>query len=173
MRRIMAVLTIALATLLSGCFASDRPMFAPDTAVRVLGDGGNYATFEKDQDQEKPSDPIEVRARPGNVYDFINEKGHATPVTFHALPNGEHVAQVRLEGNSGYGYVLSRVTPKDVLVVPAECDKQDKAKMAALGVVQRNQYECRIDKIADPVAFFVGLERSAPVSRMELERRAQ
>jgi hypothetical protein len=169
MRRIAAVLTLALSTLLSGCFASDRAMFAPDTAVRALGDGGKYATFETDNGNEKPSDPIEVRARAGNVYDFINEKGHATPVTFHALPNGEHVAQVRLEGNSGYGYVLTRVTSKDVLIVPAECDRQDNAKMAALGVVQRSRFECRIDKVTDPVAFFVGLARSAPVSRMERE----
>ena len=163
------LLALALATLLSGCFASDRPMFSPDTAVRVLGDSGKYATFEQDQGQEKPGDPIEVRARPGNVYDFINEKGHATPVTFHALPNGEHVAQVKLEGSSGYGYVLARVTARDLLVVPAECNKQDTAKMATLGVVPRNQYECRIDKVADPVAFFVGLRRSEPVSRMARE----
>jgi hypothetical protein len=101
------------------------------------------------------------------VYDFINEKGHATPVTLHALPNGEHVAQVRLEGDSGYGYVLARVTARDVLIVPAECNKQDGPKMTALGVVQRNQYECRIDKVADPVAFFVGLKRGEPASRME------
>jgi len=169
MRRITAFLTIALATLLSGCFASDRPMFSPDTAVRALGDGGKYGTFEQDQGKEKPSDPLEVRARPGNVYEFINQKGHATPVTFHALPNGEHVAQVKLEGDSGYGYVLARVTPKDVLIVPAECNKQDAAKMAALGVVQRNQYECRIDKVADPVALFVGLKLSEQVSRMTKE----
>jgi hypothetical protein len=169
MRRIMAVLTIALATLLSGCFASDRPMFAPDTAVRVLGEGGKYATFEQDQGKEKPSDPIEVRPRLGSVYDFINEKGHATPVTFHGLPNGEHVAQVKLEGNSGYGYVLARISGNDVLIVPAECNKQDGAKMTGLGVVQRNQYECRIDNVADPVAFFVGLKRSEPVSRMARE----
>jgi hypothetical protein len=167
MPRITVVLTIALDTLLSGCFASDRPMFAPDTAVAVLGDGGKYATFEQDQGKGKPSDPLEVRARPGNVYDFINQKGRAAPVTFHALPNGEHVAQVRLEGDSGYGYVLARVTAKDVLIVPAECNKQDAAKMAALGVVPRNQFECRIDKVADPVALFVGLKRSEPVSRME------
>ena len=41
--------------------------------------------------------------------------------------------------------------------------------MAALGVVQRNQFECRIDKVADPVAFFVGLKRSEPVARMVRE----
>ena len=41
--------------------------------------------------------------------------------------------------------------------------------MATLGVVPRNQYECRIDKVADPVAFFVGLRRSEPVSRMARE----
>lgn len=160
---------VLLGALVSGCFASDRPMFAPDTAVRALDDGGRYATFEQDQGKEKPSDPIEVRARPGNIYDFINEKGHPTPVTFHPLPNGEHVAQVRLEGNSGYGYVLARVSGKDVLVVPAECNRQDAAKMAVLGVVQRTQFECRIDNVADPVTFFVGLKRSEPVSRMARE----
>jgi hypothetical protein len=169
MRRIAAVLTLALTTLLSACFASDRPMFAPESAVRVLGDGGRYATFEQEAGKEKPSDPIEVRARAGNVYDFVNEKGHATPVTFHALPNGEHVAQVRLEGGQGYGYVLAQVTGNDVLIVPAECNEQDAARMTALGVVQRNQYECRIDKVADPAAFFVGLKRSEPVSRMARE----
>jgi hypothetical protein len=169
MRRITAVLALMLSAVLSGCFASDRPMFTPASAVAVLGDGGKYATFEQDQGKEKPSDPIEVRARAGNVYDFINEKGHAIPVTFHSLPNGEHVAQVKLEGSSGYGYVLVRVTGKDVLIVPSECNKQDPAKMTALGVVQRNQYECRIDKVADPVAFFVALERSEPVSRMARE----
>jgi len=171
MRRTTTFLALALSTLLSGCFASHRPMFAPESAVAVLGDGGKYATFEQDQGEEKPSDPLEVRARAGNAYDFVNENGHATPVTFHPLPNGEHVAQIGLEGNSGYGYVLTRVTAKDMLIVPGECNKQDGAKMAALGVVQRNQYECRIDKVADPVAFFVGLKRSEPVSRME--RRAQ
>jgi hypothetical protein len=133
---------VLLGALVSGCFASDRPMFAPDTAVRALDDGGRYATFEQDQGKEKPS---------------------------HPLPNGEHVAQVKLEGNSGYGYVLARVSGKDVLVVPAECNRQDAAKMAVLGVVQRTQFECRIDNVADPVTFFVGLKRSEPVSRMARE----
>ena len=41
--------------------------------------------------------------------------------------------------------------------------------MSSLGVVQRNQFECRIDKVADPVAFFVGLKRSEPVARMVRE----
>ena len=74
------------------------------------------------------------------------------------------------EGDAGYGYVLARViSPNEVVIVPAECNKQDVARMAALGVVPRNQFECRIDKVADPVAFFVGLKRSAPVSRMVRE----
>lgn len=162
--------TVALlSALLSGCFASERPMFKPESAVRALGDGGKYATFEQVDGKDKPSDPIVVRPRPGNAYDFVNEKGVATPVTLHPLPGGEHVAQVTLEGNKGYGYVLFRISGKQAMVVPAECDKQDKAKMAALGVVQRNQFECRVDKVADPVAFFAGLTRSAPVAKMVRE----
>jgi hypothetical protein len=171
----MRIAVIALlSALLSGCFASERPMFAPGTAVRALGEGGKYATFEQIDGKEKPSDPIEVRPRDGNAYDFINEKGAATPVTFHALPNGEHVAQFKLEGGSGYGYVgygyvLLRIEGAQAVVIPAECNKQDAAEMAALGVIRRNQYECRIDQVADPVAFFAGLKRGEPASRMVRE----
>jgi len=79
---------LLVSALLAGCFASERPMFAPESAVAVLSDGGRYATFERDQGKENPSDPIEVRARAGNVYDFVDEKGAVTPVTFHPLPGG-------------------------------------------------------------------------------------
>jgi len=65
--------------------------------------------------------------------------------------------------------VLTLVIGEDVLIVPAECNKQDSAQMTALGVVQRSQHECRIDKVADPVAFFLALKRSEPVSRMQKE----
>ena len=169
MRRIVPVLALALGTLLSGCFTSDRPMFSLASAIPALGDGGRYATFEVDAGKEKPSDPIVVRPGPANVYDFINEKGHATPVTFHPIASGLHVAQVRLEGGQGYGYVVARVAGNEVVIMPAECARQDKAKMDALGVVQVNQYECRIDKVADPAAFFAGLSFSPPVSRMVRE----
>lgn len=158
-----------LSAILSGCFASDRPLFAPESGVRALGDGGKYATFEQADGKDQPSDPIVVRPRGSNGYDFINEKGAVTPATFHPLPGGEHVAQLTLEGDQGYGYVLFHISGKEALVVPAECSKQNAAKMASLGVVQRNQFECRIDKVADPVAFFTGLKRSEPVARMVRE----
>jgi len=169
MRRTLILFALAISTLLSGCFASDRPLFGAETAVLALGDGGKFATFEQDNGKETPSDPIEVRAGANNVYDFINQKGVATPVTFHPLSGDEHIAQVKLAGDGGYGYVLVRTDGRELTVIPAECDKQDQAKMAALGVVKRNQFECRIDKVADPTAFFAGLKRSAPVSRMVRE----
>lgn len=169
MRRSSILLAFAISTLLSGCFASDRPLFGPETAVLALGDGGKFATFEQDNGKETPSDPIEVRTGANNVYDFINQKSVATPVTFHPLSGDEHIAQVKLAGDGGYGYVLVRTDGRELTVIPAECDKQDQAKMTALGVVKRNQFECRIDKVADPAAFFAGLKRSAPVSRMVRE----
>src|SRR5207244_3723893 len=148
---------------------SDRPMFSPASAVRALDDGGRYATFEQIDGKEKPSDPIVVRPRTDGGYDFVTEKGASNPVTFHPIAGGLHVAQVRLDGDQGYGYVVVRVGSNGMLVIPAECARQDVKKMEALGVVQRNQYECRIDKVADPAAFFAGLAFSAPVSRMMRE----
>ena len=161
----MAVV-ILLSALLSGCFSSNRPMFSPDSAVRAVGDGGKYATFEQVDGKEKPSDPVEIRSRGASSYDFIDEKGVATPVTFHPLPDGRHVGQAKLEGDQGYGYLLVRVDGAQIVVTPIECNKQDDARMAALGVVRRSQYECGIDAVADPVAFFAGLKPSDPVSRM-------
>ena len=167
MRRIALVLS--LAALLSCCFASDQPLFSSESAVLALGNGGKYATFETVGGKEEKSDPVEARPGPGNVYEFVNEKGAVTPVTFHHLSGEEHIAQVKLEGNAGYGYILIRIKDREVIPVLAECNKQDEAQMAALGVVRRNQYECRIDKVADPAAFFAGLKRSEQRVRMERE----
>ena len=169
MRHIAPALALAISILLAGCFASDRPMFSPASAVPALGDRGRYATFEIERGQEKRSDPIAVWPRADGGYDFVNEKGAATPVTFHPVAGGMYVAQIRLEGSQGYGYVVARVSGNEVVIIPAECAKQDKVKMDALGVEQRNQYECRIDRVADPAAFFAGLNLSPPVSRMVRE----
>ncbi len=163
------VLLLTLAGLLSGCFASDRPMFPAASAVRTLGEGGRYATFEIIDGKEKASDPFVVRPRGDGGYDFVNEKGASNPVTFHPIAGGLHVAQVKLDGAQGYGYVVTRIVASGMTVIPAECDRQDGKTMDALGVSRRNQYECRIDKVADPAAFFAGLTFSAPVSRMVRE----
>jgi hypothetical protein len=168
MRRIAVV--VALGALLSGCFASEKPMFSAETAVLALGEGGRYATFELMSDgKEEPGEPFVVRPGPGNVYEFVNEKGVATPVTFHQLSGDEHVAQVKLEGNAGYGYMLARTDGRQLVAVPVECNKQDEATMKGLGVERRDQFECRIDKVADPVAFFAAVTRSKPASRMVRE----
>lgn len=168
-RRLATILALAAGFLLGGCFASQRPMFPGTSAVPAFGEGGRYTTFERVDDKDKPTEPIVVRRRGDGAYDFVNEKGAATPVTFHVIPGGLHVAQVMLEGDSGYGYVLFRIAGNQALVIPAECDKQDQARMIALGVEIRSTLECRIDKLADPVGFFAGLKTGEPVSKMVRE----
>src|SRR5690242_12283981 len=71
MRSITAFLALALAMLLAGCFASDRPVFAPETAERPL-EPGRYAVFDQYGDQSKPAEYMQIRLRE-NVYDFVNE----------------------------------------------------------------------------------------------------
>jgi hypothetical protein len=166
MRRVAAVLTLALTLLLAGCFASQKPMFPQSSAVPVLGDGGTYATYERVDGKDQQTESITVRKRSDGGYDFINNKGATNPVSFHPISGGLHVAQVKLDGDSGYGYVLFRFNGNEGLVVPAECDKQDQEKMKALGVEIRSRFECRIDRIADPAAFFAALKLSEPISKM-------
>lgn len=166
MRRLSTILVLAAGFLLAGCFASERPMFTVSTAVPALGDGGNYTTFEIIDGEDIASDKYVVRKKADGTYDFISEKGLATPVSFHNLPGGTYVAQVQLESKKGYGYAVFRLNGTEALVITPECDKQDKAKLTALGVEMRNQYECFIDKVADPTAFFAGLTYGKPMSKM-------
>ena len=173
MRRIAAVLALAMGTLLSGCFVSDRPMFAPASAVRAL-EAGRYGLYERYGDQNKPSEYMTVRLRDDGVYDFINEKGAVNPVTFHPIPGGFYVAQagdVPQNGTDkkGYGYALFKINGREALVYLMECNKQDKAKLVALGVELRGEYECFIDRVADPAAFFAGLRHDDVASKMVRE----
>jgi hypothetical protein len=171
-RRVAVLLAVTLSTLLSGCFGSDRPMFPPESGVPAL-EPGRYALFEQYGDQSKPSEYMEVRQR-GSIYDFINEKGAVNPVSFHPIARGMHVAQVgglKQSGTdkTGYGYALFRINAREGLVYVVECDKQDKAMLEAARVEIRGQYECFIDNVADPSAFFARLKRSDPPSRMVRE----
>src|SRR4051794_31416320 len=107
MRPVSVVFTLLLTALLSGCFASDKPMFALETAVLAL-EPGRYGLFEQYGDQTKPSEYMEVRQR-GATYDFINEKGAINPVPFHPISGGLFVAQVggmprQGSDKTGYGY---------------------------------------------------------------------
>jgi hypothetical protein len=168
----MTALALAIGTLLSGCFGSDRPIFAPETAALAL-EPGRYGLFEQYGDQSKPSEYMDVRLR-GNVYDFINEKGAVNPVSFHPIAGGLFVAQVggvpqRNSDTKGYGYALFKIDGREALVYVVECDKQDKAMLVTLGVEIRGQYECFIDNVANPEAFFAGLKRSDLPSRMARE----
>jgi hypothetical protein len=172
MRRIRVFFALVVTALLSGCFASDKPMFLAETAVRAL-EPGRYGLFEQYGDQTKPSEYMEVQQR-GNVYDFVNEKGAVNPVSFHPIAGGLFVAQVGemprpSSDKKGYGYALFKIDRREALVYVVECDKQDKAMLASLGVEIRGQYECFIDNVANPAAFFAGLKRSGPPSRMVRE----
>ncbi len=151
MQRLAAVFALVLSALLSGCFGSDKPMFLAETAVRAL-EPGRYGLFEQYGDQTKPSEYMEVRLS-GNVYDFVNEKGAVNPVSFHPIAGGLYVAQVGGMPQSGtdkkgYGYALFKIDGREVLVSVVECDKQDKAMLAASRVEIRGQYECFIDNVA-------------------------
>jgi hypothetical protein len=172
MRIPVALLLLAVATLLSGCFGSDRPMFAPESGVRAL-EPGRYALFEQYGDQSKPSEYMEIRQR-GNIYDFVNEKGAINPVSFHPIEGGMHVAQVgglpqRSTDKTVYGYAVFKIEGREAMVYVLECDKQDKAMLVAARVEIRGQYECFIDNVENPGAFFAGLKRSDPPSRMVRE----
>ncbi len=165
MRRLATILALAAGFLLAGCFASQQPKFPQSSAVPALEEG-HYTTFEIVDGKDIASDKYVVRKRPDGVYEFVDEKGRTTPVTFHALPGAAYVAQVQLENKKGYGYVVFRRSGNELLVNTPDCEKQDKAKMTAAGVEIRSQYECFIDKVADPAAFFAGLTYGKPASKM-------
>jgi hypothetical protein len=162
------VLALAGALLLAGCFTSSQPKFPLSSAVAVLGKGGRYVTYERREDGSfKRDETIEVRPRADRAYDYIDEKGKVTPVSFHRIKGNIYVAQA-VGADRHTDYVMLRVDGKEVHFFAPDCDKQDAAKLKALGVVI-DQHECKIDGVADPAALFATLERGPPGSKMVRE----
>jgi len=160
---------VLLCALLAGCFTSSAPKFPLSTAVPALGEGGHYVAYERQDDGSyKRDETFTVRHRADGGYDFTDAKGKVTPLTLHRIRDNLYVAQATNEKNDHTDYVVLRVQDNEVLGYPVSCDKQDQAKMKALGVVIHD-YECRIDGVADPAALFADLDLGIPGSKMVRE----
>jgi len=158
--------------LLSGCFFSETPKFPAESGVAVFGDGGRYQGYERmDADNYKKDEVMVVKRRPDGGYDFVNEKGEVQPISFHPIAGGNFVAQATApeKGKSHYGYVIFRVAGNEAFVYIPDCQKQDKAQLEKLGVVFVGQYECTIDRVTDPAAFFASLKLGEPTSKIVRE----
>jgi hypothetical protein len=162
---------VALGMLLAGCLGSENPVFPLSSAVPALGEGGRYVTFEHAGDGKFTRDStIEVRKRADGGYDFIDDKGDSTQVSLHPIAGGRHVGQATTKNKRiRFGYVIFSIEGNEVLIYATDCDKQDRAKLEALGVVIEGKYECLIDKVADPVSLFNGLTLGPPTSKMVRE----
>jgi len=161
--RVILVTLLALA--LGGCLSSKRPLFSEATAVAALGEGGRYQTFEAtDSGSYKREEKMTVR-RTGRIYEFTDSRGVATSVSFFALIDGRFAGQV-VSGSGEYAYVMVRMEGSAVYLHAADCDKQDKPKLAALGV-EFSGRQCLLDKVSDPQALFAALQFGTPTSKME------
>jgi hypothetical protein len=111
---------------------------------------------------------MELRLRDDGRYDFVDEKGEVTPVSLHRLADNRFVAQAEIASGDnfkGYGYLVLDIKGDEVLAYAADCNKQDQERMQSIGVEVR-RYECKIDRVADPLAFFVGLAFDPPTSKL-------
>jgi hypothetical protein len=163
-RRTLALLACGI---VAGCMASERPMFSESDAVQPLPPG-RYATFERADGGFKESDPVEVRLRGAHAYDFVNGKGETVPVSLHRLAGNRFVMQADnpgADGSKGYAYALLETSADGALVYAADCEKQDRARMQALGVVVR-RYDCLIDAVKDARGFFAALDYGPPTSKI-------
>jgi hypothetical protein len=141
-------------------------VFTEDTAVPAFGEGGRFATYEMGRDGKLTRDSSIDVIRKGRAYDLANDKGKATPMTFHPIGNGMFVAQASSEGS--YAYVVFRIEGPEAFIHVPDCSRQDKAKLQALGVEIR-RYECVLDGVKDPKALFAVLDLGAPASKMVRE----
>lgn len=166
MRNPATLALLALVSLaLGGCLSSKQPLFSETQAVAALGDGGHYQTYEAtDAGSYKTEEHITVRHK-GRVYEFTNARGIATTVSFHPLPEGRFAGQI-LSGGGDYAYVMMRMEGRVAYMHAADCDKQDKERLAMLGVEFRNG-QCLLDKVKDPQALFAALNFGPPASKME------
>jgi len=167
LRAFRLAIVAALSLALAGCFTSKQPLFDEAQAVTALGDGGRFATYSRNGKRfERDKEPFEVRLK-GKVYDFIDEKGVAMPVSFHPLGRGRFVAQAHLESGD-YGYAVVRIKAGETLVYALDCAKQNATRLKSLGVEIRDS-ECVLDKVTHTQALFTVVRLGQPTSKLVRE----
>jgi hypothetical protein len=166
-----AVLTLALA--LAGCFTSSQPKLPLAQAAAPFGDGGRYGAYERLSDGTyKRDETVTMRKGADGGYDYVDSKGKVTPLSFHRIGPNLYVVQAAGENSKGADYVAVRVNDdgKEGLTYPLDCTKQDTAKLKSLGVeITDSGRVCNIDKVADPLALFAGLNLGEPSGKMVRE----
>src|SRR5262245_36898365 len=165
--RLSAFAALAASLLLSGCFFSETPKFPAETAVAAFGDGGRFQGYDRMEGDRynKADEAIIVKRRGDGGYDFVNEKNEVQPISFHPIAGGNFVGQALENGKSRYAYVVFRIAGNEAFIYVPDCDKQDKAQLEKLGVAI-GQFECSIDRVADPAAFFASLTLGEPASKL-------
>src|SRR5262245_27309183 len=168
--RLSAFAALAASVLLSGCIFSETPKFPAESAVAAFGDGGRFQGYERTEAgrYKKADEAIMILKRRGDGgYDLVDEKQEVQPISFHPIAGGNFVGQA-LEKGARYAYVVVRVAGNEAFIYFPDCDKQDKANLEKLGVAI-GQFECRIDRVADPAAFFASLTLGQPTSKVVRE----
>ena len=169
--RISVFAALAASFLLSGCFVSETPRFPAGSAVAAFGDGGRFQGYERTEDgRYKKGDEaiIIVKRRGDGGYDLVDQQDKVQPISFYPIAGGNFVGQAPEIGTSRYAYVVFRIAGNEAFIYVPDCDKQDKAQLEKLGVVI-GQFECRIDRVADPAAFFASLTLGEPTSKLVRE----
>lgn len=168
---------VALSLALGGCMTSRQPLFAEASAVAALGEGGRYIAYERIGARYKRDEVVELRRR-DRGYDYVNEKGAATPLTLHPLGGGLFAVQARTE-NGDYVYARLRMRGGAGYVAIADCDRQDMRKLAALGVAARDngfanalgsrgapKRDCVLDGVRDAKKAFSALDFGPPTGKL-------
>jgi hypothetical protein len=162
-----------LALLLAGCFTSSQPKLPLAQAVAPFGDGGRYGAYERLGDGTyKRDETVTMRRRADGGYDYVDSKGKVTPLSFYRIGPNLYIVQAAGENGHGTDYVAVRVRDggKEGLTYPLDCTKHDAAKLKSLGVEITDQGRvCNLDKVADPLALFAGLNLGEPSGKMVRE----
>jgi hypothetical protein len=167
-RPLIPLLLAVLGMLLAGCFQSEQPRFPLAAAAAPFGEGGRYVVYEwVAGDRFDRQEVFVITRRADGGYDFANEKGETLTMSLHALGGDLFVGQASpSKDQPGYGYVVFRMTDSEALLYAPQCDKQDKAVLKAAGVQMNGEYECVIDRVADPAALFRQLDLGDPASKL-------
>jgi hypothetical protein len=166
-----ATFTVVLSLSLAGCLASKKQLFDESAAVTPLVTG-QYRVYERGTGiRFKPTDVVTI-TRNGQGYDFTDSKQHSHRVTFYPLGGSifnpfrrkTYIAQGKTDGDD-FAYVEIEPRSDTIMIRTADCAKQDKAKLTALGV-KLNGTDCRLDDVSDVKTLFATLRFDRSTSKL-------
>ena len=162
LKQCLSPIVLVLCSLaLTACMSSDKGLMDADTRVLPFTPPITLEVYDRKNASEpwrKEKDPVTLIADGQLLVRLKNETSGDT-YSFHQLEPGRFIVEATMKSSGRFFYSVLEVRNGEGLLHYLDCENIDQAAFGAAGgtVIGIHHKECKLDKIANPLAFLKSL----------------